>query len=213
MAFLEPIPCDRCRGFRIFVALKTVNIFFHFILEIILQPDGLLRDVLIIPHQPNRTRTVQLTGLLRKSQNIFLRLVWATQDHCPQTPTWLVQDVPLPSAPLPRPCWAPPCPGRGPGEPLPACLLEQGVALHAPGGVVLDTAARRQAYVGAAGGVSSTVLHRTNIWQPTLEADPKSQHNFHMYCWRKGMTRGTTMHIQGAVFPKEWELGVWKEKV
>ena len=114
-------------------------------------------------HQPNRTRTVQLTGLLRKFQNIFLGVIWATWDHRPQTPTCLVQDVPPPPAPLPRPCWAPPCPGRGPGEPLPACLLEQGVALHAPDGVALDTAARRQAYVGAAGGASSTELHSKHL--------------------------------------------------
>ena len=46
---MEPPPHDCCRGFHIFVDLKTVNIFFHFVLEIILQPDGLLRDVLVFP--------------------------------------------------------------------------------------------------------------------------------------------------------------------
>lgn len=72
-------------GDFIFVALKRVNIFFHFILEIILQPDGLPRDVLVFP--TSLTGPDHAVQGLRKSQNIFLRVVWATWDHRPQTPT------------------------------------------------------------------------------------------------------------------------------
>lgn len=159
---MEPPPHDCCRGFHIFVALKRVNIFFHFILEIILQPDGLLRDVLVFP--------TSLTGPGPCSSGAPQKVPEHLSQGClghmgpPPADTHLTCSgcAPTPSTTA-QALLGPSCPGRGPGEPLPACLLEQGVALHAPDGVVLDTAARRQACVGAAGGASSTVLHRANI--------------------------------------------------